>query len=620
MAVLSRVVATVLATSLLGGVTVSASATELSEDGRYLVKFRDLGKVQRAITAVGGRIALELGPQRAVAAYLPAKAVEALRRNRNVELVEVDQRRYPLAQNVPYGIDMVQASDPALTVSGASNGAMVCIIDSGYSMVHEDLQDNNVTGYPTGWSDDSCGHGTHVAGTIAALDNGAGVVGVNSNGLLKLHIVKVFDGADCGWSYSSSLVDALNRCQAAAGSDKLVVNMSLGGGGSSATENNAFQSAYNSGVLPIAAAGNSGNTQVSYPAGYASVMSVAAVDAAGAVASFSQQNSDVEIAAPGVSVLSTTPFKVSSVTVGNSSSIAGNIDGSSRSNASGSLVDGGLCSSSGNWAGQVVLCERGSVSFATKVAAVQNGGGTAAVIFNNVSGGFSGTLNGSSSIPGVSISREDGLDLRANHLGGNASVDNAAPVAGQAYNGYEAYDGTSMATPHVAGVAALVWSLNPGKTAAEVRNALNATALDLGSGGRDNAYGYGLIQAKAAHDALSGSGGGGGGGGGGGSAPDMPASFGAVVNGSAAALSWSDVADETGYQIERQKFNSRKGNWASTTLIATGLNTVSYTDSPGSGTFRYRLRAVNAVGQSSWTGYQQVTLSGSTGGGRGKKR
>ncbi|MFZ9085849.1 MAG: S8 family serine peptidase, partial [Steroidobacteraceae bacterium] len=605
MTVLSRVVATVLATSLLGGITSSASAAELSEDGRYLVKFRDLGKAQRAIAAVGGRIALELGPQRSVAAYLPDKAVEALRRNRNVELVEVDPRRYPLAQNAPYGIGMVQADDAVFGVSNASNGAMVCIIDSGYSRAHEDLQDNNVTGYSTStaWDTDTCGHGTHVAGTIAALNNGSGVIGVNSNGLLKLHILKVFDGAGCGWSYSSGLVDALNRCQSAAGSDKLVVNMSLGGSQGSSVENSAFQAAYDKGVLPIAAAGNAGNRTVSYPAGYASVVSVAAVDANRARASFSQQNSDVEISAPGVSVLSTTPFKVSSVSVGATSSIAANIDGSNQVARSGGLVDGGLCGTSGSWSGKVVLCERGTYSFAEKVAAVANGGGSAAVIYNNVSGGFAGPLNGSSAIPAVSISREDGLDLKGSYLGQTAAVDNTAPVSGQAYSGYEAWDGTSMATPHVAGVAALVWSLNPTKTAAEIRNALNSTALDLGNAGRDNAYGFGLVQAKAAHDALNS------GGGGGGSAPDMPASFGAVASGSAAVLSWGDVADESSYQIQRDKFNSRRGNWGSTTLLTVGQVNVTYTDSPGGGTFRYRLRAVNAAGQSGWTGYEEVTLS-----------
>ncbi|HVE87272.1 MAG TPA: S8 family serine peptidase, partial [Myxococcales bacterium] len=69
-------------------------------------------------------------------------------------------------------------------------------------------------------------------------------------------------------------------------------------------------------------------------------------------------------------------------------------------------------------------------------------------------------------------------------------------------SGYEAWDGTSMATPHVSGVAALIWSAYPTKTATQVRAALQNTARDLGAAGRDNAYGYGLVQAKAALDYL----------------------------------------------------------------------------------------------------------------------
>jgi serine protease len=68
---------------------------------------------------------------------------------------------------------------------------------------------------------------------------------------------------------------------------------------------------------------------------------------------------------------------------------------------------------------------------------------------------------------------------------------------------YAYYNGTSMATPHVAGVAALVWSNNPTCTATEVRNALKNTAVDLDVAGRDDKTGYGLVQAKAASDALA---------------------------------------------------------------------------------------------------------------------
>jgi PKD repeat protein len=149
-----------------------------------------------------------------------------------------------------------------------------------------------------------------------------------------------------------------------------------------------------------------------------------------------------------------------------------------------------------------VLCQRGTNSFAEKVANVQSSGGAAAVIYNNVSGGFAGTLNGSSTIPAISISMEDGGSLKTGALGTAASVNNVGGTG----NGYAYYDGTSMATPHVSGVAALVWSYVPTKTNAQIRTALQTTAEDLGPAGRDNAYGYGLVRAQNALAYLGGGG------------------------------------------------------------------------------------------------------------------
>jgi len=492
--------------ALLVASVAGAQDGDAQSDGRYMVKFRDFRGAAQAVSAAGGQVVHELGPQSAIAAYLPEQALEGLRRNPNVEYVEVDPRRYLMGQTTPYGIGMVQANDSVFANSNASN-VTVCIIDSGYQLAHEDLQDNYVTGTnDTGtgsFSEDSCGHGSHVAGTVAALNNGVGVVGVNGNGVLNLHIEKVFNGSACQWTYSSSLVTALNRCSNAVSGTgrKLVVSMSLGGPTASTTENNAFQSAYDNGVLSVAAAGNDGSTRKSYPASYASVISVAAVDSAEAVASFSQKNDAVELAAPGVGVVSTTPFKPASLSAGGSTWLGANVDGSARTDGSGSLVDGGLCGATNTaWNGKVVLCQRGTNSFADKVSKVQGSSGVGAVIYNNVSGGFAGTLNGTSTIPAISISQEDGQAALLN-AGSSSTLVNSAGVG----NGYESYDGTSMATPHVSGVAALVWSHYPTKTNAQLRDALQKSAKDKGTAGKDNSYGYGIVQAKAAYDYLGGS-------------------------------------------------------------------------------------------------------------------
>jgi subtilisin family serine protease len=282
--------------------------------------------------------------------------------------------------------------------------------------------------------------------------------------------------------------------------------MSLGGTRLNRQEQRAFDSLYSGGILHVAAAGNEQETTpgaLSYPASYSSVMSVAAVDENLEIASFSLQNSAVEIAAPGVGVLSTIPYlETNNLAVDGVNYSANHIEFSAYGSASGTLVDGGLCANTGSWAGKVVLCERGEIDFSVKVMNVQNSGGAAAVIYNNVPGPFLGTLgDATSDIIGISLSQEDGQYLVANKL------DSVASVVSQhdwPANGYEAWDGTSMATPHVSGVAALIWSANPSWTNVEIREALTATARDLGDAGRDIMFGFGLVQAKAALDYLGG--------------------------------------------------------------------------------------------------------------------
>lgn len=527
------VVSLTLIVSMLLSLVAVRPANADNDKVRVFVQFAagQKANVENSLKGAGAEFHYAFDDLNTFAVSVPAQALAGLERNPNIVLIEEDSPRYPVGvmastvespnlfsitggQVIPYGVDMVQARDVwdadrnGTVDNGASTGAnrKICIIDSGFYTSQEDLQGVNVTGYNgnLAWDQDGDGHGTHVAGTIVAMNNALGVVGVTP-GTVNIYVVRVF-GDSGAWAYSSTLIDAANRCNTAGAN---IISMSLGGPTSNNTEKNGFASLYSQGVLSIAAAGNDGNNRHSYPASYDSVVSVAAIDSNKVVADFSQFTTQVELAAPGVGVLSTVPYLDSTtLTSGGVTYSAGHIDFSARGTASGALVDGGLCTATNAaWSGKVVLCQRGSISFYDKVRNVQLSGGAAAAIYNNVPGGFLGTLGdgNSSTIVGISLSQEDGQYLVANGLGQSATVSStyAAPASG-----YEYYDGTSMATPHVSAVAALVWSSNPSATNAQIRQVLRDTAEDLGAAGRDNYYGYGLVRAKAAIDALGGGGGG----------------------------------------------------------------------------------------------------------------
>ena len=511
---------TFLAWTLCSAFSLIGAVAQAGDDvSRVWVEFEagHTAAAETALNKVGAQFHYRFNELNAFAVSVPTAALPGLGKNPSIVSIEEDAKRYPMGETVPYGIDAVQARDvwdanrDGQIDSGAptGNGRLICVIDSGLQTSHPEFAGVNIAGgynssSTTPWNEDTCGHGTHVSGTIAAALNGSGVVGVTPGGT-SLYIVKVFDGPSCGWAYSSDLVDAANHCRDA---NANIISMSLGGGLRSRTEDRAFRDLANKNdILSVAAAGNDGNNTKSYPASYDSVISVAAVDSNDIVAPFSQQNNAVELAAPGVGVLSTVPWSsINTVTVNGTTSEGGHIQYSGLTDAtgiSGPLVDGGLCDSVGDWTSKVVICERGNISFYDKISNVQNGGGIAALIYNNVAGTFSGTLGdgNSSNVPAISLSQADGQTLVSTALSLNTTV---VSLFDQFGGGYEAWDGTSMATPHVSGVAALVWSADPNRSAADIRNALDLTARDLGDPGLDNAYGYGLVQAKAAWQSLGG--------------------------------------------------------------------------------------------------------------------
>jgi subtilisin family serine protease len=528
--------------SLATTLTAIPTAQSAPPSKRYLVEFVD-GKANNgkaALKAVGGVVKLDLGKHNAVAAEIPDAKLSTLKSNPNVKSVEEDERRYPISmvrslpsgtdrgfdadgepagEIVPYGVSMVQAEG---FLGSVTSGVKVCVIDSGYDIGHEDKPGTDVvtgTDDPGAgpWTEDGSGHGTHVSGTINALDNEIGVIGVFPS--VPMHIVRVF-GSDGNWAYSSELINAVDDCVS---HGARVINMSLGGPRPSVLENAVFLHAQKQGVLSIAAAGNGGAGRVCdifadpghperqacklhYPSGYDSVVSVAAVDSAAAVASFSQINSKVEIAAPGVSVLSTVPTDSKmdvTLTSGNITTAVEPMDNFDTPAApvTGNLVDCGLAGEAaecGDATDKICLIERGVHTYATKALSCQTAGGIGAVVFQKeeaaAEGPVVGTLGDTHvNIPVVGTDRDTGLALLDTKIGQPATLSFVVSD----YN-YDYFTGTSMATPHVAGVAALIWSKHPACGPIDIRNAMNATAVDLGAKGRDRYYGNGLVQAKDA--------------------------------------------------------------------------------------------------------------------------
>jgi thermitase len=195
-----------------------------------------------------------------------------------------------------------------------SGGVRIGIVDTGIDQTHPDLIGQTVAcaqsrgpggllsgQIEVGTCPDDTDHGTHVAGTVAALaNNGIGGAGVDF--AADLVICKAL-GGPLG---TGSTADVANCINWVSSQGAKVISMSLGGGAST-TLKNAVASAWNNGngAVVVAAAGNDGDATLNYPAAYPEVVSVAATDNRDARASFSNANADVEIAAPGVNVLST---------------------------------------------------------------------------------------------------------------------------------------------------------------------------------------------------------------------------------------------------------------------------------------------------------------------------
>jgi subtilisin len=235
----------------------------------------------------------------AIAASVPQAAIDGLRHNPRVVRVEPDIQVHAIDQALPWGVDRVDA-EVVRAAGNAGSGVKVAVLDTGIDLEHPDLAVAGGASFAKGKSyDDKNGHGTHVAGTVAALDNDIGVVGVAP--AVSLYAVKVLGNGGTG-SYS----DVIAGLQWAVDNGMQVTNNSYGSSGDPGqTVKDAFDAAYAAGLLNVAAAGNESGGDVIYPAKYDSVIAVSATTDTDALAGFSSIGPEVELAAPGKSIYST---------------------------------------------------------------------------------------------------------------------------------------------------------------------------------------------------------------------------------------------------------------------------------------------------------------------------
>jgi len=375
--------------AIAGGPMFGQSAFASAPDGRLVVTWRADAPATLDLDGVAAVQRSHANPHRAVVIARAGRAADV------AATLGTDSR---VASVVPDAIGSVadwpadappddqyygsyQGDFPLIGVPAAwqrtigSHSVIVALLDTGVQRTHPDLAaipfvaPRNTRTNTTNVSD-SYGHGTHVAGTIAAQANNTIGVAGEAPGITMMP-VKVLDNN--GQGYWSDFLEGVDWARTHGAS---IVNLSLGGV-LTATQAAAFQptfdAAYDAGVLVVAAAGNNNRNEAFYPASFNHVISVAATTNSDTKASFSNFGPNVDLSAPGLNILSTYP------------------------------------------------------------------GST-----------------------------------------------------------YKLMSGTSMATPHVVGLAALIRSYHPSYTVDEVEEAMELNAVDLGTPGRDDIFGYGRIQADQA--------------------------------------------------------------------------------------------------------------------------
>ncbi|MBI2023104.1 S8 family serine peptidase [Candidatus Giovannonibacteria bacterium] len=297
---------TVVLASLVALAAFTAVASDKSE--RKIVVF-DKGhysQSEKILRMHNGVSVKDLNIVNGKVANLSKKDAEALKNEPGVLSVEDDAivttqaLRAAALQVLPWGIDRVDAEN-VWSLGNTGDTVKVGVIDTGISSSHPELKANIKGGYNAinrkkSWNDDN-GHGSHVAGIIAAINDAYGVVGAAP--FADLYAIKVLNANGSG--YISDVIEGIDWART---NGMNVINLSLGSTSDISAMHTAVTNAYNAGVVIVAAAGNSGGSVI-YPAAYPEVIAVSATDQNNILAGWSSRGPEVDIAAPGVGIYST---------------------------------------------------------------------------------------------------------------------------------------------------------------------------------------------------------------------------------------------------------------------------------------------------------------------------
>lgn len=524
-------------------VSMVLSQTAFAE--RYMVAFKSHGLHQQLVTR---KSSIQLQSYMAAKGYaltvdkiqahlpnintsvvkdLTPGQVESLKKNADVLFVEKEVKR-PLPfkvgifkkpilseqtfrffeQDRPWGINAINTGITWNVTSGGA-GARVLVLDTGIDRDHPAVRPNlenardfvgdDQTGYAY---KDTIGHGTHVAGTIAGVLEKSGFSGVAPTAHILAGRVCAEDGCS-----NIAIAEGINW-----GIEQKVdvISMSLGGIWSPMAERMAVKAAYDAGVTLVAASGNDGNGTVGFPAALPECIAVGAVDNKMNRAEFSQYGPELAVVAPGVDVTSSVPLgsgREAVIKVSNDGVSFTKIKGSAMQGSktvfrplTGDLVYVGLGSKDDfknvNVEGKIALIKRGELKFVEKVENAIEAKAAAAIIFNNEPGVLNGMLteDGTEMAIGAYMVDQATAESLLSQLNAGQTV--SSQVVSLITN-YASMNGTSMATPHVSGVVALMKSVNKALTPAQVKQILMGTAKKV-SDDSENQTGAGVVQADMA--------------------------------------------------------------------------------------------------------------------------